>query len=60
MKRMKRDQIQERVEILKELYIEGTNSDIIVEKVSDEYYNFMKRNANKFEHLKFERRAENE
>ena len=53
MKRISRDKIQERVETLKKLYTEGTNSDIIVKTVSEEYYNFMKRNANKFECLKF-------
>ena len=58
MKRISRDKIQERVETLKKLYTEGTNSDIIVKKVSEEYYNFMKRNANKFECLKFNFRGD--
>ena len=58
MERIKRDQIQERVEVLKKLYIKGTNSDVIVKKVSEEYYNFMKRNANKFDCLKFNFRGD--
>lgn len=57
MARVKRDTIKERVELLKGLYVTNVNSDTIVEVTGEEYFSFMKRNANKFRCLKFKRRV---